>query len=1021
MVLSDLSIKRPVLATVLNLVLVLLGVIAYERLSVREYPNIDEPVVTVSTSYPGANAEIIETQVTKPLEDSLSGIEGIDFITSVNRAESSQISVRFKLGRDVDAATSDVRDRVARARGALPDEIEEPIVAKTEADAEPIIWIAFLSDRHNLLTITEIADTLIKDRLQTLTGVADVMVFGRRYAMRIWLQPERLAGYGVTAQDVEAALRAQNVEIPAGRVESQDAEFTVRAQTDLNTPDEFRNIVLKDEGGYLVRLGDVAHIELGPETERDYLRYRGNNAAALGVIKQSVANPLDISTAVRALLPEIQKALPEGMTAVIAYDSAIFIDNSIHAVYTTIGEAIVLVVLVIFVFLRSLRSTLIPLVTIPVSLIGAFALMALFGFTINTLTLLAMVLAIGLVVDDAIVVLENIQRHIENGMTPVAAAFRGSKEIGFAVIAMTLTLAAVFAPIAFSTGRTGKLFTEFALTLAGAVLVSGFIALTLTPMMCSKMLRSHQQHGQLYLRFERALHWLTSGYHGLLAHALRLRLVVVLLALALGGSAAFLYTTLKSELAPTEDRGFFLGFGMGPEGVTPDYVNKYAYQMEEQFKQLPEVKSWFTVVGWPTGTQTISFIMIADWKERQRGVTEITGQLGGALWMGVPGLMSFPVVPPSLGGDFIGKPVEVVIQTSGSYADLKQLVDTVTQKAQQNSGLANVDSDLRLNKPELQVQVNRDKAQLAGASVAQIGRTMETMLGGRKVTRFKIGAEQYDVWVQVERQDRANPDDLARLYVRTANNDMLPLSNFVEVTETVSPRELNHFNKLRSATISATLQGNYSLGEALQFFEQTIADVQDVRAQIDYAGNSREFKVSSGTIYTTFLLALIFIYLVLAAQFESFIDPFVILFSVPLAIAGALFALKVTGGTLNIYSQIGLITLVGLITKHGILIVEFSNQLRAEGRELYDAVTEAATLRLRPILMTTGAMVLGALPLATATGAGAESRHPIGWVIVGGMVIGTFFTLFVVPVMYTLLSPARAHKTQAEIAAAASN
>ncbi|MFN4290064.1 MAG: efflux RND transporter permease subunit [Permianibacter sp.] len=1018
MVLSDLSIKRPVLATVLNLVVVLLGVIAYDRLSVREYPNIDEPVVTVSTSYPGANAEIIETQVTKPLEDSLSGIEGIDFITSINRAESSQISVRFKLGRDIDAAASDVRDRVARARGALPTEIDEPIVAKTEADAQPIIWIAFMSDRHDLLKITDYADNTVKDRLQTLPGVADVIVFGRRYAMRIWLDPERLAGYNLTAQDVETALRAQNVEIPAGRVESQDIEFTVRSQTDLNTPEEFRDIILRDDGGYLVRLGDVARVEVGPEAERSYTRYKGNNAVALGVVKQSVANPLDVSAAVRNELPTIEKFLPEGMRAEVAYDSSIFIARSIDAVYEAIIEAVVLVVLVIFIFLRSLRSTLIPLVTIPVSLIGAFALMALFGFTINTLTLLAMVLAIGLVVDDAIVVLENIHRHIEEGMAPMAAAFKGSKEIGFAVIAMTLTLAAVFTPIAFSTGRTGKLFTEFALTLAGAVLVSGFIALTLSPMMCSRMLKPHEQHGRLYQSFENFFNALNRGYHAVLVRALKLRIVVVLFALAMGGASAWLFTTLKSELSPTEDRGLFIGFGLGPEGATPDYVNKYAYKMEDVFKSVPEVERWFTIVGFPTTTQTLSFVRLKDWEERERKPADIAQAIGGQLWAGVPGLMAFPVIPPSLGQGPTAKPLEIVLQTSGSYADLQTLVNAVTEKARGNPGLANIDSDLRLNKPELQVEVNREKAKLVGAEISQIGRTMETMLGGRKVTRFKIGAEQYDVWVQVDRPDRANPDDLTRLYVRTVNDQMVPLSNLVTIKETVSPRELNHFNKLRSATVSATLAPTYTLGEAVAFFEQTVLELGDIKAQIDYAGNTREFKESSSSIYMTFVLALIFIFLVLAAQFESFIDPFVILFSVPLAIAGALFTLKITGGTLNIYSQIGLITLVGLITKHGILIVEFANQLRAEGKALFEAAAEAATLRLRPILMTTGAMVLGAVPLALATGAGAESRQPIGWVIVGGMLIGTFFTLFVVPVIYTLLSPARAHEQSVTLAVA---
>ncbi|MBI2380268.1 MAG: efflux RND transporter permease subunit [Gammaproteobacteria bacterium] len=1007
MILSDLSIRRPVLATVMSLVILLLGFVAYERLTVREYPNIDEPVVNVNTVYAGANARIIETQVTKPLEDSLSGIEGIDFITSINRAESSQITVRFKLGRDVDAAASDVRDRVARARGNLPREIEEPIVAKTEADAQPIIWIAFMSDRHDLLQITDYADNTVKDRLQTLPGVADVLVFGRRYAMRVWLDPDRLAAYGLTPVDVEDALRAQNVEVPAGRIESAEREFTVLAQTDVNRAEEFAALVVKEVGGFPVRLGDVAKVELGAEAERSYTRYKGNNAVALGVIKQSTANPLDVSAAVYGVLPLIEKNLPTGMRADVAYDSSVFIKRSIDAVYETIAEATALVILVIFVFLRSLRSTLIPLVTIPVSIVGAFALMAVFGFTINTLTLLAMVLAIGLVVDDAIVVLENIHRHIEAGMQPRAAAFLGAKEIGFAVVAMTLTLAAVFTPIAFSTGRTGKLFTEFALTLAGAVLVSGFVALTLSPMMCSVLLKPHERHGRFYQVFEDGLHALTRGYKRLLGGALRLRYLVLLLALGLGGVSYGLFRSLPSELAPGEDRGLIIGFGMGPEGATPAYVDKYARKMEAVFKGVPEVERYFAVVGFPTSTQTIQFVRLQDWEDRTRKPQEIAQSIGGQLFAGIPGIMAFPVIPPSLGQGPISKPLEVVVQTSGSFEELQKTVDALMAKARSNPGLSNLDSDLHLNKPELKLSVNRDKAQSLGIDVADIGRSLESMLGGRQVTRFKIGAEQYDVWVQTGLSDRRNPEDLARIQLRAGDGGMVPLANLVAVRESVAPRELNHFNKLRSATVSATLAPGYPLSEGLAYFENAVRELNDVRTQLDYAGNTREFKISSGAIYTTFVLALVFIYLVLAAQFESFIDPFVILFSVPLAICGALATLKLAGGSLNIYSQIGLITLVGLISKHGILIVEFANQLREQGRALQDAVREASSLRLRPILMTTGAMVLGAVPLALASGAGAEARQQIGWVIVGGMSFGTLFTLFVVPVVYVLMARRR--------------
>jgi multidrug efflux pump len=1007
MFLSDLCIKRPVFATVLSLVVLLIGLISYSRLPVREYPNIDEPVVTVETTYPGASAEIMESQVTKPLEDSLSGIEGIEFMTSVSRAESSQITITFRLTRDVDAAASDVRDRVARVRQTLPDEIDEPVIAKVEADAEPIIYLAFSSDRHTPLDVTDFADRIVKARLQTLDGVADVPIYGeRRYAMRIWLDRTRLAAYSLTPQDIEDALEAQNVEIPAGRIESAEREFTVLTQTDLRTPEEFDQIILRDAGGYLVRLKDIGHAELGAEDERIIARFNGRSAVAMGIVKQSTANPLDVSKGVKAALPGIVDSLPEGMQVEVAYDSSVFIDRSIGEVFVTIGEAIVLVLLIIFLFLRSVRATIIPVVTIPVSLIGAFALMSLFGFSVNTLTLLAFVLAIGLVVDDAIVVLENIHRHVEDGMTPMRAAFRGIREIGFAVIAMTLTLAAVFAPIGFTEGRTGRLFSEFALTLAGAVLISGFVALTLSPMMCAVLLKEHEKHGRIYNLFETALTGMTNGYRALLDAVLKLRfLVVIAWALTLA-AGVWLYLGLKSELAPTEDRGLVIGIGIAPEGATIENTDASMSRIETFLAEVPEGERYFMVIGFPTVSRAISFLGLTDWSVRERSSMAIAGELGGKMFS-VPGVLAFPITPPSLGGSGISStPVELVIQTTRSYAELQQITDAVMARARENPNLANLDTDLKLNKPELKVSVDRDKAADLGVPVETIGRTLETMLGGRQVTRFKRGSEQYDVIVQVEDVERSNPHDVTSIYVRGRGDTMIQLSNLVGVRESVAPHELNHFDKLRAVTISASLAPGYSLGEALPYLENVVREVApDV--QVDFKGESREFYKSSTSIYFVFVLALGFIYLVLAAQFESFIDPFIIMLTVPLAMTGALLAVTLTGGTLNIYSQIGLITLVGLITKHGILIVEFANQLRDGGKETQAAVIEAATLRLRPILMTTGAMVLGAVPLALATGAGAESRWQIGWVIVGGMLLGTLLTLFVVPTVYTLLARGR--------------
>jgi multidrug efflux pump len=1007
-VLSDICIRRPVLATVINLVVLLLGIVSYQRLPVREYPKIDEPVVTVETKYRGASAEIIESRVTKTLEDSLAGIEGVDVLTSISRAESSQITVRFRLERNPDAAASDVRDRVARVRGRLPDDIEEPVIAKVEADANPIIWLAFSSDRYSPLEVSDFASRLVKTRLQTLPGAADVRVFGeRRYSMRIWLDRNKLAAYRLTPQDVEEALRRQNVEVPAGRIESRAREFSVVAETDLARPTQFDDVIVRYVNNYPVRIRDVGRAEIAAQDERSVVRFNGKPAVALGVIKQATANPLELSLAIRAELPRIVADLPEGVAVNIAYDSSVFIDRSIKAVLTTILEATLLVALVIFIFLRSVRASIIPLVTIPVALVGAFGLMYAFGFTVNTLTLLALVLAIGLVVDDAIVMLENIFRHVENGVPPLRAALAGSKEIGFAVVAMTLTLAAVYAPIAFMTGRTGKLFIEFALTLAGAVIVSGFTALTLSPMMCSKLLRHQARHGWMYNLVERGLNGLIRGYRLALTASLRVRWLVLAVGAAVAGASALLFGMLQQELAPVEDRGVVLGVFVGPEGATIDYTDRYGRRIEQIYAGVKDAERYFVVAGNPVVSQGISFLGLTDWDARGRKSMDVQRELAPKLGS-LPGVMAFPILPQSLGQSPRAKPVEVVIVSSSSYEELERIVDRVMARAQKNPNLLNLETDLRLNKPEIKVQVDRNRAADAGVQVEAVGRALETMLGGRQVTRFKQSGEQYDVIVQMVPADRANPEDISNIFVRGRNDAMVPLSSLVTSRVSVAPRELNHFGQRRSATITATLAPGYSLGEALGFMEGVVRAELPPGVALDYNGISREFRVSAAGLYFTFVLALAFIYLVLAAQFESFRDPFIILLTVPLSMTGALAALFLTGSTLNVYSQIGLVTLVGLITKHGILIVEFSNQLQLQGRSVREAVVEAAVLRLRPILMTTGAMVLGAIPLALAHGAGAESRKPIGWVIVGGLLLGTLLTLFVVPTVYTLL--ARRHR-----------
>ncbi|MBX3685275.1 MAG: efflux RND transporter permease subunit [Rhodocyclaceae bacterium] len=1007
MQLPDLCIRRPVFATVLSLVVMLLGLVSYEKLTVREYPKIDEPVVTVRTTYRGASPEIVESQVTKPLEDSLAGIEGVDVLSSISRQEDSQISIKFRLERDPDAAAADVRDRVSRVRQRLPGDIDEPVIAKVEADASPIIYLAFSSDRHSPLEVTDVATRIVKPRLQTLPGAADVRVFGdRQYSMRIWLDRTRLAGFGLTTQDVEDALRQQNVEIPAGLIESSKREFAVVARTDLTRVAEFADVVVRRAlvpDGYPVRIKDVGRVEVAAASERTSVRFKGKSAVALGLIKQSTANPLALARALYAELPRIIEDLPEGMRVDISNDTTVFIDRSIKAVFSTIGEAVLLVAAIIFVFLRNWRAVLIPLVTIPVSLVGSFALMLLFGFSINTLTLLALVLAVGLVVDDAIVMLENIYRHIEAGMPRREAALKGAKEIGFAVVAMTITLAAVYAPVAFMTGRTGKLFTEFALTLAGAVLVSGFVALTLSPMMCSRMLRHEASHGRLYNAIEHVLGGLTAGYRRLLAATLKMRWAVMVVFALVAGASALLLGSLKSELAPVEDRGFVIGIFSGPEGATIDYMDRYARQLEAIYAKTPDVERYFVVSGSPTVSQGISFAGLRDWSERSTRSTEIAKKLQPEFFA-VPGVLAFPVTPPSLGQSARSRPVNFVVVTSASYHELQTYTDQLMAAIADNPGFVAADSDLKLTKPELAVAIDRDKAADLGLSVEVVGRTLETMLGGRQVTRFKQDAEQYDVIVQVDGTERREPRDIRGIFVRGKDGQMVPLASVLSIDETVSPRELNHFGQRRAVTISANLAPDYALGEALNFLESSARRILPPGYAIDYNGQSRDFRESSSSLALTFLLALAFIYLVLAAQFESFRDPLIIMLTVPLSMTGALAALNFTGGTLNVYSQIGLVTLVGLITKHGILIVEFANQLREQGRSIAEAVAEAAALRLRPILMTTGAMVLGAIPLALASGAGAESRQQIGWVIVGGMLLGTLLTLFVVPTVYTLLA-----------------
>ncbi len=1028
MQLAEISIRRPVFATVLSLLIVLIGAVSFNRLTVREYPKIDEPVVTVSVRYAGASAEVIETQVTKPLEDSIAGIDGVDVITSISRADQAQISVRFRLEKDADSAAAEVRDRTSRVRNRLPQAIDEPVIAKVEADAFPVLQVAFSSDSLTPLQITDLVNRIVKPRLQTVTGVADVRIYGeRKYAMRVWLDTDKLASYRLTTQDVEDAIRRSNLELPAGRIESQQREFSVTSQTDLLKPAQFGDIVIKTVNGFSVRVRDVARVEEGAADERTVVRLNGRSAVAVGVIRQATANPLDLSRGVQEAFPKLKADLPPDVLIDVANDNSVFIDRSVKNVYRTIFEAVLLVALVIFVFLRTLRASIIPIITIPVSLIGTFALMALAGFTINTLTLLALVLAIGLVVDDAIVMLENIFRHIEEGMDPFSAGIKGAREIGFAIITMTATLVAVYAPLAFTPGRTGRLFVEFALALAGAVVVSGLVALTLTPMLCTLLLKHNPTPNRFDSTMERVLTGISNRYGALLrwlvtaryrprtesagagerfkGWALQARWIVLAVMLASGAASVLIFPTMKQELSPMEDRGVILASVNAPDGSTLDYTNRYAQALEKMGQPFKEFDRIFANVGNPTVAQASVVYRTVDWDQRTRSTMEMARELQPK-FNALPGVTAFPITPPSLGQGFRERPLNFVIQTSDSYQNLNTVVRQMLEEISKNPGIISPDVDLRLNKPELRIEVERDKAADLGVSVDVVAKAIETLLGGRNVTRYKRDAEQYDVVVQTQAGGRSTPEDIERIYVRGRNDAMIPLSALVKIKESVSPRELNHFGQRRSVSITGSLAPDYSLGEALRFMDQTAAKVLKSGYSTDLNGTSREFRSSQGALVIVFVLALVFIFLVLAAQFESFIDPLVIMLSVPLSMIGALLALKWSGGSLNVYSQIGLITLVGLITKHGILIVEFTNQLRSQGMEMIEALVKASSQRLRPILMTTGAMVLGALPLALAHGAGAESRTQIGWVIVGGMSLGTLLTVFVVPTMYALFARA---------------
>ena len=1001
MKLSDLSIRRPVLASMLSASLVLFGIIGYRQLAVREYPDVDPPIISVQTFLPGANPQVVESAITDILEEELSTVPGLRTLTSSSAEQFSNITLEFTLERDVDDAAQDVRDKVSRVRGRLPQDIEEPVIAKQEADAQPFFWLALSGSNYSLLQLSDIADRTVKTRLQSLPGVGRAFIAGeRRYAMRVWLDPAELTARGLTVQDVEAAIRSRNVEVPAGRIESQRREFTVRTLGELKTPGEFAELTVSNVEGQPIKLKDIGRVELGPEDDRSALRFNGTQAVAIGIVRQSKANLIEVADAVIAELPAIQAGLPPGITIERAFDGSVFVKRSITEAEETLIVAAVLVVIIIFVFLRNLRATIIPAFAIPASIVSTFAVMYFLGFSINNLTLLALTLAIGIVVDDAIIVLENAYRHQEElGEDPVTAAINGTREIAFAVIATTISLVAVFTPLAFLQGNTGRLFNEFGIAVAGSVVISGFVALTLTPMLCARILRVPQSHGRMYKALERGFDAIAAGYGRLLRKALAHRAIVVAGAVCTLLLAAVLFRSLKREFIPPEDRGFFPTFVIAPEGATVAYTDQYQRQVEAILDRTEDIESYFSIVGFGGGpNRGIIFTRLTDWSERDRSVQDVLNEVMPQ-FMGIPGVFAFASNPPAFGW---GNPVQFVVQHP-NFDSLSKAMDVFTNRARQIPGLVNVDTDLRVNKPQIDVQFDRDRAEDAGVAIRDVAGTFQTLLGGRRVSTFTRDNKLYDVMVQLEPADRATPSDMSGLYVRGRDGQLIQMSALIRADENVGPRQLNHFNRVRSFTLTGGLAPGTTLGEALDSLNAVATEVLPRGTTTALAGESRELEESGSALYFAFGLALLVVFMVLASQFESLVHPFTVLLAVPLAVTGALLTLKIAGSTLNLYSQIGMILLIGLVTKNSILLVEYTNQLRARGAEVLDAVIEAGRIRLRPILMTSVATVAGALPIMLGLGAGAQSRRPLGYAIVGGVLFSTVLTLFLIPVAYVLM------------------
>jgi multidrug efflux pump len=1037
---TDIFIERPVFSWVLSSLLLLFGLMSYNQLTLRQFPEISTTTVSVTTAYPGASAELMEGFVTAPLESAIAGVNGIDYITANNSKGISSIIINFKLGTDINIAASEVSDRVSSVRYRLPKEVFNSIIEKQNPNTTPTMYLSFASNQISGEEITDYLKRVVKPRLEGLSGVGEAKILGPRdYAMRIWLNPDLMASHNVTSTDVITALRSNNFQAPSGQISSEFQEYDVTATTDLTTAHQFNRMIVGSDNGHLTRIEDIGKAELGTYNPRASVTMNGVKSIVIGIITRGDANPLEVAAQVRATLPRMAQNMPGDLKPEVIWDSSKFIAASIWEVKKTIVEATVFVVLVMFIFLGSVRTLTIPLVTIPLSLIGIFSLMLLMGYSLNTITFLAMVLAIGLVVDDAIVVAENIHRHVEAGKTPLEAALIGTREIKFAIIAMTITLAAVFSPIGFRGGLTGSLFKEFAFTLAGTVIVSGFIALTLSPMMCSRIMTPKSLEGNFAKRVNAYFLRLEERYRKRLSKTIANRRLFLMIVLPLTLTISTLLAAqlfANQILAPQEDSGAILTIVQGPTGATLSFMEKQTQELAKILEKVPEKEAIGIINGFMGENSAISFLILKPWGERSRSLGEIIGSLFPQ-YTSITGANAFPINPYSLPGSRSLQPVGFVIQTTGSYDELYAASQKLIEASSHYPGLVNVSSDLKIDKPEIQINVDRDLAGNLGIPMLQFADAINFAFNESAVSQFSMNGLSYDVVPQVLPQYRQNPQNVYGLYVRTAQQNLVPMANLVHISERTTPQSLNHFQQMRAATISASIAPGYTQSQVINFLEHQSAKLLKENMRYDFSGESRQFLNESHGFIVILGFAILFILLILAAQFESFIDPLIVMVAVPLSIMGAFlllipfggevsfigkcfmafFAMKTGGlsaglgvfkqfsGTLNIYTWIGILTLIGLVSKHGILIVEFANQLRAQGKGITESVIEAAGIRLRPILMTTAAIVLGATPLVFAGGAGAISRKEIGLVIIGGMLFGTLMSLFVVPIFYTLLAP----------------